>query len=69
MDGQEHSVIPAIASDRYGRNSELYYAEENPRLGFKILKAGLNKARDKEIVKDDIAMLKDEIDYRQREKK
>ena len=69
MDGQEHSVIPAIASDRYGRNSELYYAEENPRLGFEILKAGLNKARDKEIVKDDIAMLKDEIDYRQREKK
>ncbi|MDO4704589.1 hypothetical protein [Tannerella sp.] len=69
MDGQEYSVIPAIASDRYGCNSELYYAEENPRLGFEILKAGLNKARDKEIVKDDIAMLKDEIDYRQREKK
>ena len=61
MDGLEHSVIPAIASDRYGCNSELYYAGENPQIGLDILKSGIQKARNKDVVKEDIAMLKDEI--------
>ncbi|MDO5664669.1 MAG: hypothetical protein Q4G63_05365 [Bacteroidia bacterium] len=61
MDAQEHSVIPAIASDRYGCNSELYYAKENPKIGMEILKAGLKKAHNKDAVKEDIVLLRDEI--------
>lgn len=57
---QEQSVIPAVASDCFG-DYELFYAEENPQIGIDVLKNGLAKAKNKEIVAEDLGyILRDE---------
>ena len=57
---QEYSIIPAVASNCFG-NYELYYARENPQVGIDILKAGLPKAKQKNVVAEDLGyILRDE---------
>jgi tetratricopeptide (TPR) repeat protein len=57
---QENSVIPTIASDCFG-DYELYYSKENPQIGIDILKSGLTKATNKNIVAEDLGyILRDE---------
>lgn len=57
---QEESIIPAIASDCYGVY-ELFYAKENPQVGIDILRHGLAKATNKNVVADDLGyILRDE---------
>lgn len=55
------SVIPAIASEQYGNNTDLYFAEENPWEGIHVLKCGLHIARNKNAVKNDLYALKNRI--------
>jgi tetratricopeptide (TPR) repeat protein len=60
MHEQENSIIPAVASDCFGIY-ELYYAKENPQVGIDILKDGLTKARNKNVVAEDLGyILRDE---------
>lgn len=57
---QEYSIIPAVASNCFG-NYELYYARENPQVGIDILNAGLPKAKQKNVVAEDLGyILRDE---------
>ena len=57
---QEKSIIPAIASDCFG-DYELFYAKENPQVGIDILKSGLLKATNKNVVAEDLGyILRDE---------
>lgn len=57
---QEQTVIPAVASDCFG-NYELYYAKENPQIGIDVLKNGLDKARNKNVVAENLGyLLRDE---------
>lgn len=57
---QEKTIIPAIASDCFG-NYELFYSKENPQIGIEILKSGLTKATNKNVVAEDLGyILRDE---------
>ena len=57
---QEQTIIPAVASDCFG-NYELYYAKENPQIGIDVLKGGLEKAINKNVVAEDLGyILRDE---------
>lgn len=57
---QENSIIPAIASDCFGEY-ELFYAKENPQIGIDILKSGLAKTTNKNVVAEDLGyILRDE---------
>jgi len=57
---QEKSIIPAIASDCFG-DYELFYVKENPQVGIDILKSGLTKATNKNVVAEDLGyILRDE---------
>lgn len=57
---QEQTVIPAVASDCFG-DYELFYAKENPQIGIGVLKDGLEKAINKNIVAEDLGyILRDE---------
>ena len=57
---QKKSIIPAIASDCFG-DYELFYAKENPQIGIDILKRGLTKAANKNVVAEDLGyILRDE---------
>lgn len=57
---QKKSIIPAIASDCFG-DYELFYAKENPQIGIDILKSGLTKATNKNVVAEDLGyILRDE---------
>jgi tetratricopeptide (TPR) repeat protein len=53
---QVNSVIPTIASDCFG-DYELYYSKENPQIGIDILKCGLTKATNKNIVAEDLGYI------------
>ena len=55
------SVIPAIASEQYGKNADLYFAEKNPWVGIHVLKSGLPLARNKDVVRNDLYALKNRI--------
>lgn len=57
---QEQTVIPAVASNCFG-DYELFYAKENPQIGIGVLKDGLEKATNKNIVAEDLGyILRDE---------
>jgi len=57
---QEQTIIPAVASDCFG-DYELFYAKENPQIGIDVLKDGLTKASNKNIVAEDLGyVLRDE---------
>ncbi len=57
---QENSVIPAVASDCFG-DYTLFYPKENPQVGIDILKNGLDKAINKNVVAEDLRyILRDE---------
>ena len=57
---QENSVISAVASDCFG-DYELFYSKENPQIGIDILKNGLEIAKNKNIVAEDLGyILRDE---------
>ena len=57
---QEQQTIPAVASDCYG-DYELFYAKENPQIGIDVLKEGLAKAVNKNVVAEDLGfILRDE---------
>jgi tetratricopeptide (TPR) repeat protein len=57
---QKHKVIPAIASDCFG-DYELYYAKENPQIGIDILKNGLTKGTNINVIAEDLGyILRDE---------
>ena len=56
----ESTVIPVIASECFG-SYELYYAKENPQIGISVLENGLDKAKNKSVVAEDIGyILRDE---------
>jgi tetratricopeptide (TPR) repeat protein len=56
----ESTVIPAVASDCFGVY-ELYYAQENPQIGIDVLRNGLDKATNKNVVAEDLGyILRDE---------
>jgi tetratricopeptide (TPR) repeat protein len=58
--GQPHTIIPAVACDCFG-NYEMFYAKENPQTGIDILKNGLAKAINKNVVAEDLGyILRDE---------
>ncbi|MCM5530531.1 hypothetical protein [Parasegetibacter sp. NRK P23] len=60
VDEQNQSVIPAVASDCFG-NYELYFAKENPQVGIDVLRDGLAKAKNKNVVAEDLGyLLRDE---------
>jgi hypothetical protein len=57
---QKQSVMPAVASECFG-DYNLFYSKENPEIGIDILKNGLNKAKNKNIVSEDLGyILRDE---------
>ncbi len=57
---QEQTIIPAVASDCFG-DYELFYAKEKPQIGIDVLKDGLTKATNKNIVAEDLGyILRDE---------
>lgn len=53
---QEQTIIPAVASDCFG-NYELFYAKENPKIGINVLKEGLTKAINRNIVAEDLGYI------------
>jgi hypothetical protein len=53
---QKQSVIPAVASECFG-DYNLYYSKENPEIGIEILKSGLHKAKNKNIVSQDLGYI------------
>lgn len=57
---QQKTIIPAIASDCFG-DYELFYAKENPQISIDILKSGLTKATNKNVIAEDLGyILRDE---------
>lgn len=57
---QDQTIIPAVASDCFG-DYQLFYAKENPQIGIDVLKNGLTKATNKNIVAEDLGyILRDE---------
>jgi tetratricopeptide (TPR) repeat protein len=57
---QKQTIIPAVASECYG-NYELFYAKENPQIGIDILKEGLTKSTNKNVISEDLGyILRDE---------
>jgi tetratricopeptide (TPR) repeat protein len=57
---QKQTIIPAVASECYG-NYELFYAKENPQIGIDILKDGITKSTNKNVVSEDLGyILRDE---------
>jgi len=57
---QEQTIIPAVASDSFG-DYELFYLKENPQIGIDVLKDGLEKAINKNVVAEDLGyILRDE---------
>ncbi len=57
---QEQETIPAVASDCYG-DYELFYAKGSPQIGIDVLKEGLAKAVNKNVVAEDLGyILRDE---------
>lgn len=57
---QEQTIIPAVASEYFG-NYELFYSKENPQIGIDVLKDGLEKATNKNVVAEDLGyILRDE---------
>ncbi|UOK42201.1 MULTISPECIES: tetratricopeptide repeat protein [Flavobacterium] len=57
---QEKTIIPSIASECFG-DYELFYAKENPQIGIEILRNGLDKAINKNVIAEDLAyILRDE---------
>lgn len=57
---QKQTIVPAVASDCFG-DYALYYAKENPQIGINVLKDGLEKAINKNIVAEDLGyILRDE---------
>ena len=62
---QEQTIIPAVASDCFGVY-ELFYAKENPQIGIDVLKDGLTKATNKNVVAEDLGyILRDEERFRE----
>jgi len=60
IDNQRQTVIPAVASECFG-DYEIFYAKENPQIGIDILKNGLTKATNKNVVAEDLGyILRDE---------
>jgi hypothetical protein len=60
FNNQENSIIPTVPSDCYG-DYELYYSKENPQIGIQILKSGLEIAKNKNVVSEDLGyILRDE---------
>ncbi|MBK6339649.1 MAG: hypothetical protein IPF63_08680 [Bacteroidetes bacterium] len=58
--GRQKTIIPAIASECFGVY-ELFYAKENPQIGIDVLRNGLTKATNKNIVAEDLGyILRDE---------
>lgn len=57
---QEQTIIPAVASDCFG-DYDLFYAKENPQIGIDVLRSGLSKATNKNVVAEDLGyILRDE---------
>jgi tetratricopeptide (TPR) repeat protein len=57
---QKETIIPAVASECSG-NYELFYAKKNPQIGIDILKEGLNKSANKNVISEDLGyILRDE---------
>lgn len=53
-------VIPTVASDCFGLY-ELYYSKNNPDIGIEILKSGLDKSHQKNVIAEDLGyILRDE---------
>jgi tetratricopeptide (TPR) repeat protein len=52
----ESPVIPAVASNCFG-DYELYYAQENPQTGIDVLRNGLDKAKNKNVVAEDLGYI------------
>jgi len=53
-------VIPAIGIENFGVY-KLYYAKENPSAGIEVLKKGMEEARERKFLADDLAyLLRDE---------
>ena len=60
IDDQKRTVIPSIASECFGEY-ELFYAKGNPQIGINVLKNGLAKAKNKNVVAEDLGyILRDE---------
>ncbi len=56
----ESEIIPSVASDCFGLY-ELYHSKSNPEIGIQILRNGLSKATNKNIVAEDLGyILRDE---------
>lgn len=53
---QKQTIIPAAASDCFG-DYELFYAKENPQIGIDVLKNGLEKAMNKNVVAEDLGYI------------
>ncbi len=53
---QEQTTIPAVASDCYG-DYQLFYAKENPQVGIDVLRDGLTKAINKNVVAEDLGYI------------
>jgi hypothetical protein len=53
---QDQTIIPAVASDCFG-DYQLFYAKENPQIGIDVLKNGLTKATNKNIVAEDLGYI------------
>ena len=49
-------VIPAIASDCFG-SYEVYYSRYNPELSLKVLKEGLEKSKEKNVIAEDLGYI------------
>ena len=49
-------VIPAIASDCFG-SYEVYYSRYNPELSVKVLKEGLEKSKEKNVIAEDLGYI------------
>ncbi len=57
---QKRTIIPAVASNCFG-DYTLYYSKENPQTGIDILRSGLDKAINKNVVAEDLGyILRDE---------
>ncbi len=57
---QEQTIIPEVASECFG-DYELFYAKENPQIGIDVLKSGLIKATNINVVAEDLGyILRDE---------